>query len=265
MTKRMSFTPATLLGLSVLAGRAIGTPAAGDSYLSYSGTASEPHSMTFLYGEQHALAFRDGRLAERVVLYTCRDGSPFARKTVAYENPLAPNFLLEDSSNSSRAGVHPDGGERRVFFRGDGAEEERTGPLPSVRGLVADSGFDQFIRGNWPALMVGTPLELHFLVPSRLDDMRFQLQHQGSETLDGTAVEVFRLKLVGILGWVLPAIDVYYGADDHVLRRYDGPSDLRDAAGNNYRAQILFHEADRAVSDAQLFAEARRARLAPCT
>lgn len=262
MTKNMSLTLSLLLSLS---GRAMGDPAAANSYLSYSGTASTPHSPTFLYGEQHVLAFRNGQLAERVVLYTCGDGSPFARKTVEYENSWVPDFLLEDSSNGSRAGVRPKGGERWVFFRAHGGEAERAAPLPSVSGLVADSGFDEFIRANWPALMAGTPLELHFLVPSRLDDVRFQLQRERSDMLDGAAVEVFRLKPVGILGWVLPGIDVFYGSEDHVLRRYDGLSDLRDAAGNNYRTQIVFHPADRVPGSLDLIAQARGARLAPCT
>lgn len=39
-------------------------------------------------------------------------------------------------------------------------------PLPSVRGLVVDSGFDEFIRANWPELIGGMALELKFLVPA---------------------------------------------------------------------------------------------------
>ncbi len=265
MTKNMHLRRTLLPLLALLAGRVMGDSVAGSSYLSYSGTANAPDSKTFLYGEQHALAFRDGRLAERVVLYTCRDGSPFARKTVDYEDPLVPDFLFEDSSNGSRAGVRPGAGERSVFFRGDAGEAEKSGPLPAVSGLVADSGFDEFIRANWPALIAGKPLELHFLVPSRLDDLRLQLQRERSDMVDGAAVEVFRLKPRGILGLVLPGIEVFYGADDHVLRRYQGLSDLRDAGGNNYRTEIVFHAADRIAANDQLIVAARRARLAPCT
>jgi hypothetical protein len=237
---------------------------AEDHYLSYSGTATDRHSAKFLYAEHHILRYREGRLAERVVLYTCANESPFARKTVSYVDPFAPDFLLEVASSGMREGVRTVGTERSVFFRDDGREPEKTGPLPPVRGLVADTGFDEFVRANWQPLMSGKPQELHFLVPSRLEDIDFKAQHLRSETLDGISAEVFRLKLAGFWGWVLPGIDVSYAAGDHTLMRYDGLSDLRDASGDNLQARITFPPGERRATDATSMAEARQAQLAPC-
>jgi hypothetical protein len=238
--------------------------AADDQYLSYSGTATARHSAKFLYAERHVLRFSEGRLAERVVLYTCRDGSPFARKTVSYVDPFAPDFLLEIASNGMREGVRTVGKERSVFFRDDRSAQEKTSPLPPVRGLVADAGFDEFVRAHWQDLMSGKSQELHFLVPSRLEEIGFQAQHLRSETVDGISAEVFRLKLAGFWGWILPGIDVSYGADDHTLMRYDGLSDLRDASGDNFQTQITFPSGERAPASAASMAEARQAQLAPC-
>jgi len=235
-----------------------------DQYVSYSGTATARHSAKFLYAEHHILRYRDGRLAERVVLYTCRDGSPFARKTVSYVDAFAPDFLLEVASTGMREGVRTVGNERSVFFRDDRVEPEKASPLPSTPGLVADAGFDEFVRAHWRALMSGESQELHFLVPSRLEEIGFRAQHLRSETVDGISAEVFRLKLAGFWGWVLPGIDVSYGADDHTLMRYDGLSDLRDASGDNFQTQISFPSSDRAPSSAASMAEARQAQLAPC-
>jgi hypothetical protein len=237
---------------------------ADDQYLSYSGTATARHSAKFLYAEHHILKFSEGRLAERVVLYTCRDGSPFARKTVSYVDPFAPDFLLEIASTGMREGVRTVGKERSVFFRGDGRDPEKTSPLPPIRGLVADAGFDEFVRAHWHDLMSGRSEELHFLVPSRLEEIGFQVQHLRSETEDGISAEVFRLKLAGFWGWVLPGIDVSYSADDHVLMRYDGLSDLRDASGDNFQTQITFPPNERAPASAASMEEARQAKLAPC-
>ena len=238
--------------------------APADGFLSYSGVATVRRSNAFLYGERHVLAFRGGRLAERVVLYTCRDGSPFARKTVSYVDAFAPDFLLEVASTGMREGVRTVGNERSVFFRDDRVEPEKASPLPSTPGLVADAGFDEFVRAHWRALMSGESQELHFLVPSRLEEIGFRAQHLRSETVDGISAEVFRLKLAGFWGWVLPGIDVSYGADDHTLMRYDGLSDLRDASGDNFQTQISFPSSDRAPSSAASMAEARQAQLAPC-
>jgi hypothetical protein len=94
--------------------------------------------------------------------------------------------------------------------------------------------------------------------------MDFHVQHLHSDQIDETPVEVFRLKLAHMLGWVVPGIDVYYSATDHVLMRYVGLSDLRDVGGDNLRADIEFPPADRKASSAHQVDDALRAPLAPC-
>jgi hypothetical protein len=235
-----------------------------DAYLRYSGTASERQSSQFLYGERHVLRYRGGRLAERVVLYTCADGSPFARKVVAYVDPLAPDFLLEDAGSGMREGIRsgPDG--RVVFFRPHPTGTERSSPLPRVMGLVADAGFDEFVRSNWDRLVGNDALQMPFLVPSRLEDFEFQVQHLRAESLDGVPTEVFRLRLSGFWGWFLRGIDVYYSRAGRVLLRYDGLSDLRDAAGDPFRTEIEFPPDARGPASAQELLAAREVALRPC-
>lgn len=236
-----------------------------DRYLRYSGTATVRHSSQFLYGERHVLHYRGGRLAERVVLYTCSDGSAFARKTVAYVDPLAPDFLLEDTANGMREGVRSEPGGRIVFFRLHASELEKSAPVPQVSGLVADAGFDEFVQSHWQQLVGDAVLQMPFLVPSRLEDFGFQVQHLRSERVGDTPSEVFRLRLSGFWGWFLRGIDVYYSSADHVLIRYDGLSDLRDAAGDPFRTEIAFPPETRgAASGAELIA-ARQAPLRPCS
>jgi hypothetical protein len=234
------------------------------TYVAYSGTATALRSGKFLYKERHVLQYRDGKIAARVVLYTCRDGSAFARKTVSYVDALSPDFLLEDASNGMREGIRSVGNVRQVFFRGDSAASEKSGALPDVTGFVADAGFDAFVRLHWDALLTGNTLSMNFVVPSRLNDIGFKVQHVRSTVMDGVPVEEFRLKLSGILGWFVSSIDVYYGATDHTLIRYVGLSDLRDPANDNFQAQIDFPPGERVASDAQVMAEARQAHLAPC-
>src|ERR1700760_3290882 len=102
-----------MLGVFALAANAA---VAAEQYLAYLGVAASQRSGQKLYEERHVLSYRDGRLAERVVLYTCVDGTPFARKTATYENALAPSFLFEDISSGVREGVRS-GSPRQVFFR----------------------------------------------------------------------------------------------------------------------------------------------------
>ena len=112
--------------------------------------------------------------------------------------------------------------------------------------------------------MRGGPLPLHFLVPSRLDDVNFEVRHVRSESVGGQPADVFRLRLAGALGLIVQSIDVAYGTADHILLRYDGVSDLRDRGGDNYRSLINFSPGDRTAGDARGMAAARQAPLAPC-
>jgi len=235
-----------------------------DSYVSYSGTATTQHTGQFLYHENHVLQYRDGKMTGRVVLYTCRDGTAFARKTVSYIDPLSPDFLLEDASNGMREGIRAASVAREVFFRSDRGAAEKSSALPQVTGLVADTGFDAFVRANWDSLLAGHAVGMHFLVPSRLAELGFNVQHIGSARAEGVAMEVFRLKVSGVIGWVAPSIDVSYSAVDRTLVRYVGLSDLRDPSNSNFQADIVFRPADRAVGDEQTMLNARRARLALC-
>jgi hypothetical protein len=177
--------------------------------------------------------------------------------------PFAPDFLLEDSSTGLREGVRSADDGRSVFFRRDRAVAEKARPLPQDPELVADAGFDEFIRAHWQALMEGRDLALHFLVPSRLGDLAFEVRHIRSGTIEGLPAETFRLKLAGVLGWLTSPIEASYDAG-HVLLRYDGLSDLRDAAGNNIPVQIIFRASDRIPSDAAAMSIAQQALLAPC-
>lgn len=238
--------------------------APADGYLTYAGVARARHGTAFLYGERHVLRYAGGRIAERAVLYTCRDGTPFARKVVNYVDPAAPDFVLEDANTGLREGIRSDPGGRTVFFRGSQAEADKTGPLPRAPGLVADAGFDEFVQANWATLLDDRAVPVRFLVPSRLDDYGFQVQHLRSEAYAGVPTEVFRLRLSGFWGLFLPAIDVYYSAGDRVLVHYDGLSDLRDAAGDNLKAELSFDPAERRAADASALREAEGARLAHC-
>ena len=235
-----------------------------DEYVEYTGAASARHAQRLLYGEHHLLVYRAARLRERLVLYTCPNGAPFARKKVSYGDMQAPDFFFDDASNGMQEGVRTEGGGRSMFFRANRIEPEKSAPLPRVAELVVDAGFDEFIRGHWSALLNDAPLPLRFLILSRLQAVSFQVQHLRSDNVDDKPAEVFRLKLTGVLGVVLPAIDVTYDAVQHELVRYEGISDMRDRAGDNLQASIVFHLSERRTASAQVFAAAEQATIAPC-
>ncbi len=251
-----------VIGFCLLAAAAAASPV--DEYVEYSGVATVRHTTTFLYGERHILHYHDGKLTERAVLYSCADGSSFARKSVHYDNTLAPDFRLEDKATGLLQGIRSKDGARTVFFRSNANGQDKEGPLPSAPGLVADAGFEEFVQVHWSQLQAGETLSMRFLVPSRLDAYGFQVQHLRSERIDGVPTEVIRLRLSNIWGWFLPSIDAYYSTTDHLLVHYDGLSDLQDMAGNNYKVEISYKPANRHPSDDRALQASLAAPLSAC-
>jgi hypothetical protein len=250
-----------VLALSASAGAAC---AGSDEYIEYSGTASSRYMQDLLYREHHTLRYRDGRLIERTVLYTCANGSAFARKRVTYVDDQAPDFFFDDASNGMREGARSEGAARTMFFKADHTAVEKSAQLPRLSGVVVDAGFDNFVPAHWDGLMRGAPVPLPFLVISRLQVMNFEVQRLHAGRFDGRPTEVFRMKPAGILGLLFSGIDVTYDAADHRLVRYDGLTDVRDASGDNLQANIEFHAGDRKPSSAEAMASAQAAPLAAC-
>lgn len=235
-------------------------------YLSYDGTAVDVDDGSVLYRESHYLVQEGAQVLERLVLYRCADGTPFARKRVvpAGPTPWLPAFDMTDARLGYREGASVDGDGVEVFVQEPGEpalEQEALEEVPT--DLVGDAGFDRFVQDNWQKLLAGETVHFHFLVPSRLDYMGFKVRHLGHERIGDRPVEVFRLALGGLLGLIVSGIDVAYEADSRILMRFEGLSNVRDPEGDNYVARIEFPLAARKVeADASALEAARSVPLA---
>jgi hypothetical protein len=217
--------------------------------------AHRPGSDSELYVEQHWIRSEGGRPLERLVLYRCPDGIAFGRKHVDYHDSLtAPNFALDDRRSGYREGLRSRpraGAPALLFFRANGRTAERSASL-AAGPVVADAGFDEFIRQHWQPLVAGKSLALEFAVPSRLRSMGFSISRAGSTRIGGEDAWVFRLRLSGLLGLIAPAIDVSYGQQSRRLLRFEGLSNLRDDRGDDSLvARIDFASPARPASEAQ--------------
>lgn len=247
-----SFAPATV---------AADTP---DAFSTEQADARDPASGRLLYREQHLLR-RDaaGTLRERLVLYRCPDGRPFARKHMDYRGALlAPSFDLEDARTGYREGLRRTP-MPRLYVRASAGAGERSAPLRGA-GVVADAGFDEFVRAHWATLTAGRPAPLDFAVPARLRAYRFSLARVGQARIAGEDAMLLRLRLDGWLAWLAPHMDVAYGVRSRRLLRFEGVSNLADpAGGRNWLARIDFGPPPRPAGDTD-WARAQAAALSAC-
>jgi hypothetical protein len=232
---------------------------AGARDASFTGYARSLDGRTLLYVEAHAVSDGGEANETRVVLYRCSASSaPFARKELDYASDrIAPAFTFEDARSGFAEGLKRGARGLEVFERAGANAKLRTEMLSRAGALVADAGFDEFVRTRWESLERGASVEVPFLVPSRLDSVNFKVRKVSEATIEGEAANVFRLSVAGPLGWFLSDIDVSYRKRDRQLMRYRGITNIRDASGEMLEAQIDFPSKDR--SDAAIDLAALRA------
>ena len=258
-----------LAALSVALAMALQAPAAAaaegrDALSSEQADARSPASGRLLYREQHLLRRdADGRLLERLVLYRCPDGRPFARKHMDYRGALlAPAFEMDDARTGYREGLRRTP-VPRLYVRASRNAGERSAPLRGA-DVVVDAGFDEFVRAHWAALAAGRAVPLDFAVPSRLRSYRFSLARVGQARIGGEDAMLLRLRLDGWLAWLAPDVSVAYGLQSRRLLRFEGVSNLADpAGGRNWLARIDFGAPPRPPTDDD-WARADTAPLSAC-
>ena len=247
----------SLIGFAVAS---IGLASSGVEH--YIGTAYDSNGRE-LYSESHWSTI-DGGETRRLILFTCPDGKPFARKHVEDAGQaLAPLFELDDARYGYREGVRLDAsGKREVFVRRKSGQPEQNATVPMMPGLVVDAGFDRFIVAHWDSLLAGEQHKVEFLLPSRLRTYSFVLTPTGASKIDGTPVQRFRLELDSWFSFALPAINMAYASDTKALREYSGISNIRDNEGKNLKVRIEFPPTARLQNaDAQALAAAEGASL----
>jgi hypothetical protein len=231
---------------ALIASLLLSAAAAGADH-SFTGYARDLATGALLYVETHAVTGAGTAHEKRVVLYRCEESSaPFARKLLTYGSERTrPEFDFVDARSGFAEMLGRSGRSLLVSARPGAYEPMRTRALQRVERLVADAGFDEFVRASWDALARGAAIEVPFLVPSRLDSVSFRVRKTRDTQIDGAAATVFRLSPAGPLGWFLPDIEVSYRDSDRRLLRYRGLTNIRDAAGTLLAAQIDFPDAAR--------------------
>jgi hypothetical protein len=223
------------------------------------GDARNPKTDRLIYREAHLIRREAERPVERLVLYRCPNGVAFARKIVDYRrSALAPEFELIDV-RGYREGLRREGGKTLLWSGADAPRALGTSKTP----LVADAGFDEFLRQRWPQLSAGRPQPLAFAVPAFGRSLPFKVRSAGDRIEGGRRMHRFELRLDNLLGVVTSAIRLDYDTNDRRLRRFTGPTNIRDARGDQIEARIDFLQAP-LPADAQRWQTAADEQLAAC-
>ncbi|MBP7370054.1 MAG: hypothetical protein KA902_01315 [Arenimonas sp.] len=201
-----------------------------------------------MYTESHWTSSENNVLKNRLVIYRCADGTPFARKEINYApSTLAPAFNFVDARFNYREGLRWQNDRPQVWFMRDGKNSQKN--LNQTENLVADAGFDAFIKNRWPELLASRPQTLQFVIPARLTSYGFNLQLINSLEFKKEPAHRFKLGLQSWLGFIAPNIEVIYSHNSKRLLRFKGLSNiLNDLGEKPVQALIEFPLLDQIVS-----------------
>lgn len=245
-----------LVGLCV-AGSAPAWAARGERY---EGVAHARGNGHVLYRETH-WHYQEGGTWQHLVLYSCPDGTAFARKLLR-ESPDAetPDFDFLDARDGYREGVRSPGRGREVYLQTNSQSPIESQPLTVPPGAVIDAGFDAFVRNHWPAIAQGDPVKVRFLIPSRQEYFNFKIADVRDAVVDGRPVRRLRMKLAAWYGFAVPSLELAYERDGSRLVEFQGIGTIRDAQGRQMDVRIDFPASQRSDSPSQAEIEQAKAR-----
>lgn len=216
------------------------------------GLARNPESKQAIYTEHHWVRFDQAAPQERLVIYRCMDGTAFARKRVNYQaSAQAPTFEFVDVRKGYVEGLRYASNKPALWYRPPGKLPEKNSVL-SAQNLVADAGFNEFIRIHWSKLRTGAALPLRFAIPTRLQAYKFNLKQTKEGVFAGVPAVTYQLKISGLLSLLADPIEVTYDKASRRLLRFQGMSNLRNDAGEfDLAAQIDFPKPARPAQESE--------------
>jgi hypothetical protein len=212
------------------------------------GTATPLHagaSESVVYEELHTL---DAAGLHRSVSYR-HNGREFASKTVNYAaDAIAPDFMQQDMRRGEMIAARRDGqGRIELGYREKTGAPERWQRLESsVRPLVIDAGFDNFVRRQWGSLLQGDAIHIDFAVPSRTQAVHLVIVSTRVSDCaeprirDGHCLRVYAGNYLVRL--FFGPLHLLYDNDGQ-LQRFMGLSNINDGKGDGQQLRIDYRRA----------------------
>lgn len=203
------------------------------------GEAFDTETGELVYREYH---FRQPGSALGSVEYRGPDRQLLGTKSLDFQAaPWAPAFQQIDLRTGELIFARWQGSSLTLGYRESRRGETRQEKVPS-EALVADAGFDNFIRAHWNDLLGDREKSFAFAVPTRLDILTLVAQRRACD--DASAV-CFRVKPDNwFFAMLVDPIDLKYDASSRQLLQFQGLSNITDADGGPQVVTIRYRHAE---------------------
>ncbi|MEX0603442.1 MAG: hypothetical protein WD623_07160 [Marinobacter sp.] len=178
-------------------------------------------------------------MSHQVKYFRDDEESAFATKTLSYtESSLRPSFEFHQSEFDERMVVaNRDDRQLDIAWKTNKGEK-KTFETPVNQSVVADAGFDNFVRRSWPMIQANETVDFRFLAPTRGEHYAFVLEQTSDSRV--SADLVLEIRPSGfVTRFLVDPIILGYGADG-ALTDYVGLTNVRENADQNFTAHIRY-------------------------
>jgi hypothetical protein len=193
------------------------------------------------YSEENRERFVGGRMVSLRTLYRNPTGDTVAERTLDFSgSSTQPDFRIVEQSGGHEEAVSVERGKVHVRYRASGKNPyiEKTIEVPEP--FVIDGGFHPFLKEQWAALTAGKRVAFNFVVPSRLDYIRFVAYEDRQASVPGKDRVFVAVPVNRLLRLLVPSIRTRYAETTHGLLEYRGLSNLQGADGKGRQVRLSY-------------------------
>ncbi len=222
------------------------TSSVAQQVVRYRSNAYDIESGKYMYTENHAEHWQNGKHAYSIVTYTDPKGKVMAVKKIMFTgSKIAPNFDLSDKRSGLEEGARVSGNSVSLYHRASASDNRKSKTLNVPSPIVVDGGFDYFVRSNMQSLMAGKTLTGNFAVSHRLDFFPCRIYKVRDLTFLERDAVMFVMEPTNIvIRQLADPIYIIYDKKTGRLLRFTGVSNLEKPDGSNYRVHIVFRYPD---------------------
>jgi hypothetical protein len=208
------------------------------------GQVRDASTQGLLYTEVHEQTLAaDGSVQTALTTYLDPQGREIGRKVLDFRaNRTVPRYRMDLPTQRYAEGITEVGSDVAVFKLDQGQEQRKRLPLAKGR-VAADSGFNQLLLDQMPAIKAGETVAFVLIVPGKADQYQFRARKRSEPSPPSEAA---RLRVTvepdSLLRWVVSPIELVYNMEGTRLLQYTGLSNVLDpATGQVYpRVQIQY-------------------------
>jgi hypothetical protein len=208
----------------------------------YSGKAYDIKTKQLQYSDHHSENISSSKHISSSIVYRDSSNKVFAKKEISFQkNSSLPDFKLVDLRDGYEEGGELKNNTYVLHFRKNSNSEPQQKILPIEGRMVADGGFDPFIKIHWNALLKGDKIKFKFVAPSQLDQFDFIVYKTKEENRNDRPTMILKMNMDNfLLKMVIPPITIHYDIETKRIVEYEGISNINNSSGKSLFVRIIY-------------------------